>query len=75
MLELEGDDEGSYHEDEGEQRRVGLRRHLLLHWVPVGVGAVDQGAVDDHAAHTALEKVFISHFGHTGSGVLVAFLC
>lgn len=51
MLELVGDDEGSYHEDEGEQRRVGLWRHHLLDRLAIGVGGVEYRAVDDDAAH------------------------
>lgn len=74
MLELVGDDEGSDHEDEGEQRGVGLRRDHILHRLPVGVGGVEHAAVDDDAAHTALEELFISRLRHAASGLLVDFL-
>lgn len=55
VFEFVGDDEGAHHEDEGQQRRVGLWCVHLLHLLPISVGGVDQAAVDEDAADAAVK--------------------
>lgn len=57
MLEFVGNDEGAHHEDEGEQRSVGLRCQHLLHLLAVSVGGIEHCAVDNDTADAAVSRL------------------